>query len=98
MIDKDTVRSIALAHINAPSSYGKHIDCVILDQHTLEEDFGWVFFYQSREYIETGDFLAALGGNSPLIISGLDGSVTKTGTAQPVEVYIEEYRKSLSDL
>ncbi len=29
---------------------------VILDEHTIEKEFGWVFFYQSKQYIETNDF------------------------------------------
>ncbi len=24
---------------------------------TVEEDFGWVYFYNSREFVESGDFL-----------------------------------------
>ena len=94
MIDKDTARSIALAEINKPS---QPIECVILDQHTMEENFGWVFFYQSRRCAETGDEMEMLVGNAPLIVNRQDGSVYYTGTAYPTEWYIEQYRELLNE-
>lgn len=68
---------------------------VIVDEETLEEDFGWVFFYQSRIYLETKIFSYCLAGNAPIIVNKHDGSVYITGTAHPVEHYVEEYRKRL---
>ncbi len=43
-------------------------ELAILDEHTMETDFGWVFFWNSRKYQETGEFLYALAGNTPLIV------------------------------
>lgn len=70
------------------------IEFVILDEHTIEEDFGWVFFYQSKQYLETNDFRFALAGNAPYIVNKLDGSIHVTGTAHPTEYYIQNYRES----
>ena len=38
-----------------------------------EFDVGWVFFYQSARYIETGDFSDSVVGNAPLFVSRSDG-------------------------
>ena len=70
------------------------VKLVILDEHTIEDDFGWVFFYQSKAYLDTGDFSHALAGNAPLLVSRLDGSLYETGTARPIEFYIENFKRS----
>ncbi len=57
-----------------------------------EHDFGWVYFYNSKEYAETGDFLCALAGNAPLIVDRDEGKLYVTGTAEPFEHYLREFR------
>ena len=56
-----------------------------------EEFFGWVFFYQAKEYIEMGTLSSMLGGNSPFVVNRKDGSVHPLGTAHSANVYIKEY-------
>lgn len=56
-----------------------------------EEPFGWVFFYQSKDYLETGNLSSILAGNAPFIIDRKTGAVHVLGTAQPADVYIKEY-------
>ena len=63
----------------------------LLAEHTIEFEYGWMFFYQAEEYIRTGDFSEMLVGNAPFIINKYDGSLFVTGTAYSGEVYIEEY-------
>ena len=65
----------------------------VMDEHTIETDFGWVFFWNSKKYLQTGDLAHALAGNAPLIVDRRDGSLHETSTAKPVEDCIDEYRK-----
>jgi hypothetical protein len=65
----------------------------LIDDLTIEEDFGWVFFYNTVEFCETGDELAGLAGNAPLIVDRQTGELHVTGTAQPIGDYIELYRR-----
>jgi hypothetical protein len=62
-----------------------------MDAQTLETCFGWVFFYDSKAYILTGDPSHLIAGNSPFIVDKRDGSIHDTGTAEPVERYLERY-------
>ncbi len=64
---------------------------ILLHEHTIERTFGWVFFYASRLYEETRHFQYALAGNAPLIVDRHAGTVAPTGTARPIQHYIEEY-------
>ena len=69
---------------------------VILDEHTIEKRWGWVFFYDSRKHQETGDFKYAIAGNAPIIVNRFDGSLHVTGKASPTEDYIVEYEAQLA--
>jgi hypothetical protein len=66
-------------------------DLQILDGSTLEHSWGWVFFYQSKKYLETGDFRDQLVGNAPYIVNKDTGEIRTTGTARDVNYYIDEY-------
>lgn len=70
-------------------------DLVILEDETITKGWGWVFFYQTKAYVESGDFRDMLGGNAPIIVNRVTGDVTITGTAHDIEHYINEYEQSL---
>jgi hypothetical protein len=94
MLTREQARAIALKEIL------KHWDIeddepVILDEETIEEDFGWVFFYDSKIHQETQIFSYALAGNAPIIVNKHDGSMQVTGTARDIDDYIEEYRREV---
>lgn len=75
-------------------NYLRNLDiaCELLEDETIEWDLGWVFFYNSKEYIKTGNLSAVLVGNAPLIIDKFTGALVEMGTAFPIEYYIENYR------
>jgi len=64
---------------------------VVLDHATREFEFGWVFFYQSEEFVRTGNANSSLVGNAPLLVNRLSGEVATTGTALSLEHYINQY-------
>ena len=68
------------------------IDVDLLEEETMHLDFGWVFFYQSREYLRSGNLSYALAGNAPIIIDRQTGQINETGTAYSVDYYIEKYK------
>ena len=58
-----------------------------------EHDFGWVYFYDGSIHVETGNVSDAVVGNAPLIVDRADGKLYITGTAHPVEHYLQEFRR-----
>lgn len=60
-----------------------------------ERDFGWIYFYDSSLHVKTGNPAHALVGNAPLIVDRVDGKLYVTGTAHPIEHYLEEYRRGI---
>jgi hypothetical protein len=91
MIDKETAKQLVLNKINDPAFVvDAQSEMVVIDDYTIEKDFGWIFFWDSRVHQQTGEFQYALTGNAPIIVNRYDGSLHWTGTAYPVEHFIRE--------
>jgi hypothetical protein len=60
-----------------------------------EHDFGWVYFYNSAEYLEKGNFEHSLVGNAPLIVDRTTLRLYSAGTAKPIGHYVEEFRRGV---
>jgi len=60
-----------------------------------EYDFGWVFCYDSKDFIETNELIYAIAGNAPLIVSKTDGQIYITGTSHGLDFYLAEYRNGI---
>ncbi len=57
----------------------------IVINKTLETDSCWVFFYNTRAYIETGSISHALAGNAPVFVLKDDPSAWFGRTDIPLE-------------
>jgi hypothetical protein len=90
MVSREQALAIAESHISQLA--GSEGSLAVLQTETAEHSFGWVFFYQSRRYLETHNPDDALAGNAPLIVDRLTGQVTETGTAYPLEYYLLQYK------
>ena len=64
---------------------------MIVEDSTIERPWGWVFFYESRRFLDTGDSSARFAGNAPIIVERETGELLDTGTAHPVEFYLDNY-------
>ncbi len=84
---RQEARALVERHINEPDPYSPNKpELVVLDELTREEPFGWVFFYSTRAFRESGSVLDLLVGNAPLIVDAGTGELHVTGTADPIEV------------
>jgi hypothetical protein len=91
VIDHATARSLVANRLAALPPGSPDDEWVILERHTIERHWGWVFFYDSRRHQETGDIRFAVAGNAPYFVRRTDGALFVAGTAFPVERYIEDF-------
>lgn len=64
---------------------------ILLKEHTIAKDWGWVYFYTSEKWHLTGELQYAVAGNAPFIVEKATGNIIVTGTAEPTENYINRY-------
>lgn len=69
--------------------------CVILKKKTMKRPYGWVFFYQSREYVASGDIMHMVAGNAPILVERVNAEIRVTGTAKPLEEYLKIYESTI---
>ena len=85
-------REIALEHIKAMEREAG-FELALVDNSTMEKNFGWVFFYTSKKFLERASIKDTIAGNAPFVVGKADGRVYLTGTAFPLEYYLEQLAK-----
>lgn len=87
-LDINAAREIALEHVRQlAASVGDEFD--ILPESTVEDPKGWVFFYNSTDFVRTRNPMDALAGNGPILVMR-DGSVVDLPGAVPWEEALKD--------
>ncbi len=88
MITVHEAKKLALA---ALCQWGRdENEYAFVDSATIAKPYGWILFYNSRRYLETGDILHAFGGNGPVVVLH-DGAVHMLGTGHAPETTIAAF-------
>ena len=61
----------------------------------IEQDFGWVFLFDTPERLETGNTNSFLSDSVPLIFDKSDGIVYTSEKADSLEAYVAQYRNGI---
>lgn len=67
-------------------------DLAFVDELTSCKRYGWVLFYNSRRFVETGNELEALGGNGPVVVLH-DGTIHFLGSDRESDVTIAAFER-----
>ena len=93
MLTYADAEKIALKHLDGIAEAAPCGPLTLLHEHTLTKPYGWVFFYQSRGFVETKDKRSRLSGNYPFLIDRFDERVISLGPLFRED--IAEYEKDL---
>lgn len=94
-MNRKEAEKLAMSYIK--ESYSLEGDELVLeDDSTIERVFGWVFFYNSETFIKTKDVRYALVGNAPIVVTKA-GKLYETGTAYPLEFYLNEFESNFKE-
>lgn len=85
---QDAVR-IAEEHANQGDSGPDAL--VVDDEWTIERDYGWLFMYNTPEFVRTRNRRDALVGNAPLLVLRENGLVVQFPTSYTREKAIADY-------
>jgi hypothetical protein len=87
VITLSEARRSALEYVQSMSSRIQ-VELTLLEDETRDEGWCWVFFYQSRTFVETGSEQDALLDSGPLIVVKETGALHQAGTSAPLEEYL----------
>lgn len=68
-------------------------ELIVLHKKTIEKSYGWVFFYSSKKYEETGVFEFMMIGNGPIVFERDTGTIKRLDTAFPAQEAIAKYER-----
>jgi hypothetical protein len=94
-MNKEDAQKLVEAELEKTIDTNNPTDYIVLENKTIEKEWGWIFFYQSKTYIESGNFQDMLSGNAPIIVNRSTGTLSHTGTAFHLEHYLKEYEATL---
>lgn len=66
-------------------------DCALIEDATIEKPYGWYFCYQSKAFVQSGDFKDMLIGSGGFIVEREGGRIFEFGSAYPLERNLAAY-------
>lgn len=66
---------------------------VLYDEDAIEKDWGWVLFFGTQAYRETGNPSDIVPGTGPLVVEKETGDFSFLSTSVPPEIAIAEYER-----
>ena len=73
MVNYEQAKDLAHTFINEMYNLGDNDEILIIDEHSQETSDAWVFRYDSRQYLETGNPLFMVQVEFPIYVAKTDG-------------------------
>ena len=97
MITFQQAEQLALEYIKPSAEYIKKTlpDDEIVIEHSVEFPDCWLFFMNSKRYLETKNIFHRLLGGGPLIVGKENGDIYQGGSSGTVEMWLSEFREAV---
>ena len=70
---------------------------ILIEEKTIEKDYGWYFFRGASKWIETGEFRYAIAGGAPFLVRKDTGELITFMSSYSIEEIIETFEKQLKN-
>ncbi len=97
MITFEQARQLAIDHIKSYQDHRKKefpTDSLEIE-HSVEFDGGWLFFFNSRLFLETRNIIYRSMGLGPVIIGKENGEIYQAGSGGNEEYWINKFKEYL---
>lgn len=91
MITLPEAKKLAMAAL-CKMSRRSEADLAFVDSLTSCKRYGWVLFYNSRQFVETGNEFEAFGGNGPVVVLH-DSAIHFLGSDRERDVTIAAFER-----
>lgn len=90
IVDVESAAALARTRIDElAQAVGDQFELLV--DHTQETDAGWVFFFNTADFVRTRNPVSALAGNGPILVTR-DGVVHELPSAIPWEAAVQQVR------
>ncbi len=95
MITFEQARQLALEHVKPSAEYIRKTlpDDDLVIEHSIEFHDCWLFYMNSKIYLETHNIFHRLLGSGPVIVGKENGDVYQGGSGGTVEMWLSEFRE-----
>ena len=99
MITFQQAEQLALEHIKPSADYIKKTlpDDEIVIEHSVEFHDCWLFYVNSKRYLETHNIVHRLLGGGPVLVGKESGNVYQGGSGGTVEMWLSEFREHVQE-
>jgi len=94
-ISKEQAAAICYREINQPNLDWPDMPELVVVR-VDERERSWVIHYQSKPWVESGDFSQSIVGNGPYVVSKATGNFAIAGTAAPLSDRVTEAERVLA--
>ena len=70
---------------------------VLFEDETVEKDWGWVFSFGTKAYLQSGNPMDIVPGTGPLVVEKEDGDYSFLSTSLPPDLAVAEYERRRSE-
>jgi hypothetical protein len=95
MITQEQAEAVVLRVINEPSRHAPDRPTFVITR-VEPNRLGWLFYYQSEEYVRTGELSKMYVGHGPVLVSSDNGAYVETGSAPPLAERVAEAERQLA--
>ncbi|MCF2220629.1 hypothetical protein H9Q08_15175 [Chryseobacterium sp. PS-8] len=67
------------------------IELTIAEEYSIQKNYGMIFYFNSKKYVEDKIERAKLIGCSPFLVESRTGKVVVFGTNRSIDYYTQEY-------
>ena len=95
MITFQQAEQMALDYIKPSADYIKKTlpDDEIVIEHSVEFPDCWLFFMNSKRYLESHNIFHRLLGGGPVLVGKENGDIYQGGSGSTVEAWLNEFRE-----
>lgn len=68
---------------------------VVIEKQILEKPYGWVFLFNSKKFLDSGNIFLSLCGNGPIVVQKDTGKIHQLGSANGLEATIKEFEEAM---
>ncbi|UKB83658.1 hypothetical protein LF887_22065 [Chryseobacterium sp. MEBOG06] len=90
MLTEQEVIEIARNYVKKLSQKWE-VELTIAEEYLIQKEYGVIFYFNSKKYVEDKIERAKLIGCSPFLIESKTGKIVVFGTNRSIDYYIQEY-------